>query len=152
MVELSPVSIRSGAPPARIPRPVTRFDLEAALEFERSIAVTSLRQRVHDEILSAANAQWFAFVGTPLKATSALQGTLEQAQKPQLLLEEASLEYRNVLSAILCCNFPYHFNRCWNEVVNLLKPVLDELLTEKLVDSQVPVSDYLRCSICATIR
>jgi len=151
MVELSPAPIGGGRP-VRNTRTITRADIETALEFERSIEVTELPRRVLDLIQEVRNAEWFASVGTPPGDASVLSGTFEEAQNEQPLFAEASLEYRNVLSTTLCYNFPYHFSRCWNEVVHLLRPVLNDLMIEKLKDTPGPISSYLKASICATIR
>ena len=152
MVELFPVPIGSGPPPSRDSRTIARSDVEAALEFERSIEVTSLPQRVLDFIQEVQNADWFVSVGNPMNEPTVFQGSIDNAQNEQPLFEEASLEYQNVLSATLCYNFHYHYNRCWNEVVRLLQPLLDDLIAEKLKDALVPISDYLRSSVRATIQ
>lgn len=136
---------------ARVSDFITRKDLAEIIEFETSIEVRALPRSVTSLLGRLRQSDWFSKVGRELNDQSVILGTVGAAQMRQPTFDEVSLEFRNLLSATLCYNFHYHYNRCWNEVVKRLSPQLDDLLEQKLHKPLVPVSDDLAASLRSTI-
>ncbi len=147
IVEAGPVTIADGPPPKWSSVPAIRNDLVNALEFENSIAVTFVPDRVLDLVKTLSDSEWFRSVGKPVNDSSVNTGSLEDAQVRQDWFRYAILEHRNALTSTLCYNFHYHYARCWNPLAELLRPILDELFGTKLSDATIPVSDELALTL-----
>lgn len=132
-------------------RLISRRELQEILDFERHIRVRALPASVISLLDRLRNANWFSRVGIEVDDRTVTQGSIEEANREQQVFEDVSLEFQNMLSASLCYNFHYHYNRCWNVVVRLLRPQLDDLFEHKLRQQSVLISDYLAASLRCTI-
>lgn len=147
ITEAGPVPIANGPGPIWPSTTATREDLAKALDFENSIAVTTIPDRVWEVIKTLNDSKWFRSVGKPINDPSVIVGNLEDAQAQNDWFDYAILEYRNALSSSLCYNFHYHYNRRWNPFAKLLKPELDALLGNQLSNALIPVSAELALTL-----